>query len=97
MHKYYLLLYILFCLIGAGLEWSYGTFWSTVGVTPWIYPNSPVHFTSLEGLPLWGFGGLICILLNQAILQRKAKFLLGVIPLLVLPVLWILIYARFIA
>ena len=97
MHKYHLLLYVLFCLIGAGLEWCYGTFWSIVGIPPWIYPNSPVHFTSLEVLPLWGVGGLICVSVYQTVLQRKAGFLLGVIPLLILAALWILIYARFIA
>jgi len=93
----YILLFVLFCLIGAGLEWGYGAFWSLVGVTPWAYPNSPVHFTSLEMIPLWGFAGLICILLYQVIFERKAKFLLSLIPLLILPALWILIYARFIA
>jgi len=93
----YLLLYVLFCLIGTGLEWAYGAFWGLVGTTPWIYSNSPLHHTSLAVLPGWGFGGLVCVSVYRAVLKRQARLLLGVIPPLVLAELWILIYARFIA
>ena len=95
--KYYPTLYLSFCLVGAGLEWAYGTFWSLVGSTPWIYPNSPLHYTSFEGIPLWGLGGLVCVSVYRAITERKAKRLLGVVIPLILAALWILIYARFIA
>ena len=92
--KVYLFLYLAFCLVGAGLEWGYGTFWSKVGVAPWVYPNSPLHYTSLEGLPLWGLGGLVSVSIYRAIVDRKAKRLLwAVIPLL-LAALWIFFYSR---
>ena len=94
---YCLILYFTLCIIGGGLEWCYGAFWNVVGTTPWIYPNSPLHYTSLEGLPLWGFGGLITVSVYLAVLQRKAKFLLAAIPPLVLAALWILIYTLYIA
>ena len=99
MHKvkYWLTLYLVFCLIGFVLEWAYGVFWNIVGTTPWIYPNSPLHYTSFEGIPLWGAGGLIIINVYFAIRRRKPRFLIWVIPLLVLNVLWILLYSRFIA
>lgn len=97
MHKYHLSLYILFCLIGAGLEWCYGTFWSLVGTTPWIYSNSPLHYTSLEGLPLWGFGGLLIVSVYEFVMKRRAKLLLGVVAPLLLGVLWVLIHTQFIA
>ncbi len=93
MLKNYIFLYLLFCLIGAGLEWAYGTFWSVVGVAPWIYPDSPLHYTSLEVLPLWGFGGLVCISIYKSIVDRVAKRLVGMIIPLVLAALWILLYS----
>lgn len=94
MFKNYIFLYLLFCLIGAGLEWCYGTFWNIVGVTPWIYPDSPLRYTSLEGLPLWGFGAFIIVSVYKSVIQRKAKFLVGTIAPLVLAMLWILIYVN---
>lgn len=91
--KDYVLLYLIFCLIGGGLEWCYGAFWDVVGVAPWTYPNSWLHYTSLEGLPLWGFGGLICVSIYKAVTQRSAKLLLGMVIPLALVLLWILLYA----
>lgn len=91
--KQYLILWFLFCIIGAGLEWAYGVFWSMVGSTPWIYPTSPLHYTSLEMLPLWGFGGLICISIYKSIVERKVKLLTNAVIPLVLAALWILFYA----
>jgi len=90
--KHYVILYIIFCLIGAGLEWSYGALWNIVGTTPWLYPDSPLHYTSFGGVPLWGGGGLVCISVYNAIIKREVKQLLGVIPPLLLAVLWIISY-----
>ena len=90
--KHYVILYIIFCLIGVGLEWSYGALWNIVGTTPWLYPDSPLHYTSFEGVPLWGVGGLVCISVYNAIIKREVKQLLGVIPPLLLAVLWIIFY-----
>jgi hypothetical protein len=90
--KHYVILYIIFCLIGAGLEWSYGALWNIVGTTPWLYPDSPLRYTSFEGVPLWGFGGLVCVSVYNAIIKREVKKLLGVIPPLLLAALLIIFY-----
>ena len=90
-------LYLIFCVVGAGLEWGYGRFWSIVGTAPWIYADSPLKYTSLEGLPLWGFGGLICVSIYRSYSQRKKKPLLGLIPLLILAAVWIIVYEYLIA
>ncbi len=95
--KDYIFLYLILCIIGAGLEWGYGILWNVVGATPWLYPNSPLCYTSLEVLPHWGLGGLVCVSIYRALLSKKARFLLGAIPPLVLAALWILIYTWFIA
>lgn len=95
--KDYVLLYLIFCIIGAGLEWGYGILWNVVGTTPWLYPNSPLCYTSLEVLPQWGFGGLVSIAIYRALLGGKVRFLLAAIPPLVLAALWILIYTWFVA
>ena len=92
MRKDHVILFFIFCLIGAGLEWFYGAFWDVVGVTPWTYPNSWLHYTSLEGLPLWGFGGLICVSIYTAFTRRSVRLLFGAAISLVLAALWILLY-----
>ncbi len=89
-----IILYVVFCIVGAGLEWCYGTFWDTVGVAPWGYPDSGLRYTSLEGLPLWGLGGLICVSIYTAVSRRNAKWLFGMLISLVLAALWILFYSK---
>lgn len=86
-------LYVVFCFVGAALELSYGAFWSMVGAAPWIYPNSPLHHTSLAVLPLWGFGGLLCVSIYRALLRREVRFLLLTMPLVALAALWIFVYS----
>ena len=89
--RHYVILYVIFCLIGAGLEWCYGALWDVVGTAPWLYPDSPLRYTSFGGVPLWGFGGLVCVSVYNTVLRKEAKQLLGVIPSLLLAVLWIII------
>lgn len=84
-----ILLYVVFCIIGAGFEWLYGAFWGAIGITPWIYPDSPVHYTSLEGLPLWGFSGFICVSAYKTIADKRIKSLAGAIVPIILAALWI--------
>lgn len=91
------ILFLVFAVVGPFLEWAYGTFWSIVGVTPWVYPNSPLQYTSFEGIPLWGLAGLIAFSIYSAILDRKLGRLRGAIIPLILAALWITIYSYFIA
>jgi len=91
--KHCLILFVMFCIIGTTLEWCYGAFWDIVGNTPWKYPNSFLHYTSLEGIPLWGVGGLIAILIYKAVNCRTARPLFLIIPLLAFDVLYIVIYS----
>ena len=88
------ILYLVFCVVGFGLEWCYGAFWDIVGVAPWSYPESFLHYTSLEGLPLWGFGGLVCISLYHTITEKKVKHLLEAAVSLILALLWIVLYSN---
>ncbi len=88
------ILYIIFCLVGTGLEWGYGTYWDAVGGAPWVYHDSWLHHTSLEGIPLWGFGGLICVSIYNAVTRRNIKLLSGMVISLVLAALWILFYSK---
>ena len=97
MLKKYVIFYFSFCIIAAILEWSYGAYWDMVGNTPWLYYDSFLRYTTLEMLPLWGFGGLIGVAVWNSIMLLSAKpLLLAVIPL-ILSALWILIHAQFIA
>ncbi len=91
--KTMVMLYLTFLVVGGGLEWCYGKLWDVVGVTPWTYPNSPLRYTSLEMLPLWGFGGLIWMYVYRGITQRSAKLLAGTIVPLILGALWIIIWS----
>jgi hypothetical protein len=87
-----LILYIILCLVGATLEWAYGMLWNLCGQTPWIYPDSILRYTSFEGLPLWGMGGLICVVIYRTYSSRSWKVLAWVIPPLALAALWVIFY-----
>ena len=93
MWKDYLILYPIFCLIGTSFEWCYGTLWNAVGTTPWMYTKSWLSYTSIEGIPLWGFGGLVCVSIYLSFNQRGVRLLSGAAISLVLAALWILLYS----
>jgi hypothetical protein len=87
-----LILYIVLCFVGAFLEWAYGMYWSLCGQTPWSYPDSPMEYTSFEGIPLWGLGGLICITIYRAYSNRSWKILAWLVLPLALAAIWIAFY-----
>jgi hypothetical protein len=87
-----LVLYVILCLVGTALEWAYGTLWSLCGQTPWIYPDSALRYTSFEGLPLWGMGGLICVTIYRAYNGRSWKLLIWAIPPMALAALWVIFH-----
>jgi hypothetical protein len=88
-----LIFFIVACVAGTLLEWLYGNFWNLVGTSPWVYPGSSLGFTSLEVVPLWGMGGLICMALYKAINRRLAKELYLVGIAVVLAALYIVLVA----
>lgn len=93
MVKHYLKIFAIFCVIGPILEWAYGKFWSVVGQSPWLYPSSPFEYTSLEGIPLWGLGGVLAAAVTHAIKQNNPRHLIVFAPTTVLAVIWILVYS----
>jgi len=90
--KSWLMLYLLFGVLGVALEWCYGALWDVVSSSPWVYPDSPLYYSSLAGLPLWGFGGIICVVVYNVIKEKDTRLLRGMIIPLFLSVLWILFY-----
>ena len=82
-------LFLLFCGWGLFFEWFWGYLWSMVGSSPWIYPNSPLRYTSWKVIPLWGFGGLTVTQLYQAVRCRDKLPLVYVGMLQILSILWI--------
>jgi len=84
-------LFFLFCGWGIFFEWFWGFFWNVVGSNPWIYPNSPLRYTSWEVIPLWGFSGLTVIQLYKAVREREKKPLVYVGILQTLSMLWIVV------
>lgn len=97
MVKIYAIIFLVFAMLGPIFEWCYGKLWSIIGSSPWVYPNSILEYTSFEGIPLWGFAGLISFSIYHAILDRKVERLLGAIFPMILAILWILIYSNLIA
>ena len=82
-------LFFLFCGWGVLFEWFWGFFWNVVGSGPWIYPDSPLRYTSWEVIPLWGLGGLTVIQLDKVIRERDKRTLLYIGLLQILQMLWI--------
>lgn len=97
MLKNYIVLYVIFCLVGAGVEWCYGAFWDLIGEPPWLYPESPLLYTSLDWMPLWGFAAFTIHPIYRSVTERKPKLLKGIVAPLALAMLWIAIYSWFIA
>ena len=89
----YLCFFLTFCFLGPTLTWIFGTFWDMVGTTPWVYPNSPLHYTTLEIIPLWGFGAFIFASLYDAFTEREWRLVLGAILPLFLGILWVVFYS----
>jgi len=83
-------IFLIFAVLGLLLEWGYGTLWSIIGTCPWIYPNSPIVYSSLEGMPLWGFGGVFGIALYRAIAGRNIRELKWALISTILAILWVL-------
>lgn len=88
----WIILWLILCFVGAVLEWSYGILWSLFGQTPWIYPHSTLTYTSFEGFPLWGLGGLIPVIIYRAYKSRKFQILLQILPLLAIAALYVIVY-----
>jgi hypothetical protein len=86
------LLYVVFCIVGTGLEWGYGAYWDWLGESPWVYGDSPLRYTCFEGMPLWGMGGLICVAIYSAFRSGWRK-IFWVVPPVALAALWILVFA----
>lgn len=92
--RYVLFFYAVMCIVGAGLEWAYGALWGMLGTAPWLYPGSALHYTSLEVLPMWGFGSLVCVAIYEAVMRRDKHYLVLTMPPLVLAALWVLLWSR---
>jgi len=90
----YIIFFVTFALVGAALEYAYGKLWSLFGAAPWIYPNSPLQYTSLEGMPMWGFGGLASIGIYKCITEKSARHIPKIIIPLGLSALWVLLYTH---
>ena len=86
----------LFCVAavyGTFMEWAVGSIWGRIGDCPYIYPNSPITYSSFLMMPLWGFVGLQAAVIYLAIAQKKPKMLLWLLLLVVLTAILVLILA----
>lgn len=90
---FYVILYVTFCVSGTLFELAYGALWSVVGTAPWIYPSSPMYYTSLAVLPLWGCVGLIGISIYHTLLHKKLKFMRVALIAMVAAALYVIAYS----
>jgi len=74
----WVLLFVVFAFYGTFMEWVVGVVWSVFGTCPYVYSGSPLLYTELKMLPLWGVGGLqgvaIYLLLKEWKLSRLLYF-----------------------
>ena len=90
-------LYLIFCILGAALEYVFGVYWDTIGQSPWVYGESLTRYTSLKVIPLWGFSGLVSISIYRAFIEKKPRYLFGTVVSLALATAWISAYSYAIA
>jgi len=82
-------LFALFCAWGFFWEWFFGFVWSVLGDPCWIYPASPLIYTSWKVAPLWGLGGLQGVALYIVVKDRSLRKLVHVVMLTLLALLWV--------
>jgi len=68
-------LFVLFAALGTLFECLIGAVWSLMGRCPYVYPGSPLVYTSWRVAPLWGLGGLQGVALYEAVRRRRLRML----------------------
>ena len=81
-------------VLGPTLEWAIGKLSARIGTAPYIYPASPLRYTSFEVVPLWGFAGVIGVALYEAYRVREGKYVRDAILAAALAAGWVIINER---
>jgi len=71
-------------IYGTFMEWAIGSIWDRVGECPYVYPGSPLTYSSFIMTPVWGLAGLQAIVIYLAIARREPKMLLRLLGLIAL-------------
>lgn len=89
----WLVLFFVAAVYGFFMEWAMGSIWGGIGECPYIYPNSPLTYSSFIMMPVWGLAGLQAIVIYLAIAHKKPRMLLWLLGLVVLTVILVVILA----
>jgi hypothetical protein len=89
----WLVLFLLAAVYGTFMEWAIGSIWDIAGESPYVYPASPITYSSIIMMPFWGLAGLQAIVIYLAITRRKATMLFWLLGLVVLTVILVVILA----
>jgi len=82
----WLILFLVGAVYGLFMEWAIGSIWDRVGECPYVYPGSPLTYSSFIMAPVWGLAGLQVIVIYLAITRRKPKILLWLLVLVALTI-----------
>ena len=86
-------LFAFFCVWGLFWEGFFGFVWDALGNPCWIYPSSPLVYTSWKVAPLWGFAGLQGVMFYVAVKDRDPKKLIYVVVMTLLVLLWVAVFS----
>ena len=86
-------IFIVAAVYGTFMEWAMGSIWDIVGECPYVYPDSPITYSSFIMMPVWGLAGLQAVVVYLTIRRRKPAMLLWLLGLVVLTVVLVVILA----
>ena len=86
-------LFVVAAVYGTFMEWAIGSIWDIVGECPYVYPASPITYSSIIMMPMWGLVGLQAVVIYLAIKRRKPTMLLWLLGLVVLTIVLVVVLA----
>ncbi|MFC1905658.1 hypothetical protein ACFLXL_02485 [Chloroflexota bacterium] len=89
----WLVLFLAAAVYGTFMEWAIGAIWDIVGECPYVYPASPLTYSSLIMMPVWGLAGLQAAVIYLAITRRQLKMLLWLVGLVALTIALVVVSA----
>lgn len=89
----WLILFLVAAVYGTFMEWAMGAIWDRVGECPYVYPNSPLTYSSFIMMPVWGVAGLQAIVIYLTIKHRRPKTLPWLLGLVALTIVLVVVLA----
>ena len=90
----WLVIFLVAAVYGTFMEWAMGFIWDMAGECPYVYPASPMTYSSFIMMPVWGLAGLQAVVVYLAIAHRRPAMLLLLLGLIALTIILVVVLAK---